>query len=718
MRLDRLRLVNVCQHKDTEVQFSPGVTGLFGPNGCGKSNLVGMAKVSLTGDFSVNPGVKTDNVRHGTGEDEKAFIEADWTHGPTSFTVQRGLAKTGNRLAIVGQADVIRKIPEINTTITNIIGLPRQVIDGFIFVDQWKMFEFMSAKPADRANTFAHLCNTFVAERIWKMLGEVRTIDQGMLNLPQFNAKELDDEISRTRLAISVAQGELSRLQKDVLRAAEGRRLRELVDGRRAAEAAREAVRAARRALKATKQAYAEKTAELERHNERLKAANVRLEAAEKSVGELQRRADLYEQGCRWKQEIVELARELEALREPLAPEAPDESSTDADLYAARSEAILILQAAQNSLDQLTADGVTACPTCATPIANIHGSIEAWQQTVRQHPAMIDSLTERINALADYREELREYEIQMDEYRRSRSRLQAEIDETTERLPPPGWFDPDVPDQLDYAKKLHQRAQALCPQPSETARLSREHSQLTGELSLRKKLLAEAEEKVENHPGTADETQVAAASEKLRLHSAAKSRADVLRERIANLESQLSAHTRNRDRYRQQQALAERAQVWLDDLQRWRSYLHRDCLPRIVAQHLLERLTVEVNNNLEDFANPFSVEAADDLSFVAIKPRGRREPAARLSGGEKIMLAVAFRLAVNKIFAADAGMMVLDEPSAGLDTHNIDCLADIFERISLIAEARKQQIILITHDDRLGRSIPNSIDLGVMMNGG
>src|SRR5438128_12540621 len=41
MQIDRLRLVGFKSFVDaTELTFSPGLTGIVGPNGCGKSNLV------------------------------------------------------------------------------------------------------------------------------------------------------------------------------------------------------------------------------------------------------------------------------------------------------------------------------------------------------------------------------------------------------------------------------------------------------------------------------------------------------------------------------------------------------------------------------------------------------------------------------------------------------------------------------------------------------
>ena len=104
--------------------------------------------------------------------------------------------------------------------------------------------------------------------------------------------------------------------------------------------------------------------------------------------------------------------------------------------------------------------------------------------------------------------------------------------------------------------------------------------------------------------------------------------------------------------------------------------------------------------------------AEDDLSFSAHKPNGVVEPADRLSGGEKVVLALSFRLAINSLFGGEVGMMVLDEPTAGLDEHNLGCLADVLAKLCDLTRKKGQQIIMITHEARLQRVFDNVIHLG------
>src|SRR5438876_228705 len=40
MELRRLRLTNFRQHESTDIEFGPGITGIFGPNGSGKTTLL------------------------------------------------------------------------------------------------------------------------------------------------------------------------------------------------------------------------------------------------------------------------------------------------------------------------------------------------------------------------------------------------------------------------------------------------------------------------------------------------------------------------------------------------------------------------------------------------------------------------------------------------------------------------------------------------------
>src|SRR5688500_10091299 len=113
MKLEHAVLENVCQHKRTELFFKPGITGILGSNGSGKSNHLNMIKASLTGDFSVNPGVKDDNIRWGTPEGGKSAVMTTWSHDGSRFHITRGLKNQANILRIDGRKEEFRRANEI-----------------------------------------------------------------------------------------------------------------------------------------------------------------------------------------------------------------------------------------------------------------------------------------------------------------------------------------------------------------------------------------------------------------------------------------------------------------------------------------------------------------------------------------------------------------------------------------------------------------------------
>jgi DNA repair exonuclease SbcCD ATPase subunit len=147
-------------------------------------------------------------------------------------------------------------------------------------------------------------------------------------------------------------------------------------------------------------------------------------------------------------------------------------------------------------------------------------------------------------------------------------------------------------------------------------------------------------------------------------------------------------------------AAAAKSRRWLEQLGVMRSALHRDALPRLVAQGYLEVLRDDINELLEMFDAPFQVDVEDGLSFLA-HFNGHDQPVARLSGGQKVLFGIGFRVAVNALFAREAGLLCLDEPTEYLDEQNVGCLTMALSHLRALSEAEGMQFIVITHERTL-----------------
>lgn len=78
-------------------------------------------------------------------------------------------------------------------------------------------------------------------------------------------------------------------------------------------------------------------------------------------------------------------------------------------------------------------------------------------------------------------------------------------------------------------------------------------------------------------------------------------------------------------------------------------------------------------------------------------------PMLRLSGGQRVRLAVAMLLALQRVVMPELGFMTLDEPSMHLGKH-VETLADLFDSLRPMLQASDAQLLIVDHDDRLRRS--------------
>jgi DNA repair exonuclease SbcCD ATPase subunit len=141
-----------------------------------------------------------------------------------------------------------------------------------------------------------------------------------------------------------------------------------------------------------------------------------------------------------------------------------------------------------------------------------------------------------------------------------------------------------------------------------------------------------------------------------------------------------------------------------------RDVFHWNALPWQVTNANLAALTQDINQILEWLGNPFWVENDGKLGFIAHLPQHGPQPAGALSGGQKVVLAIAFRLAVNSLFGANFHTRWLDEPTAGLDAAHVEYLESALQRLGARVRDRRQ-IVIVTHAEELRTAFDQVITL-------
>ena len=228
---------------------------------------------------------------------------------------------------------------------------------------------------------------------------------------------------------------------------------------------------------------------------------------------------------------------------------------------------------------------------------------------------------------------------------------------------------------------------------------TRAASRKMSRLELERKALDDARADIEQLPATADDLYARAVA-RLTEHEGLATEISGIEGRISAKQEALSGYETLLDELRAKIERHKTMGALREVVSDVRELFHWQNIPKIVAQANLAGITGEVNEALSIFGDPFWVESDENLSFKVHFPSSPSRNAGALSGGQKAVLAICFRIAVNKLFGSNVGMMFLDEPTAGLDNENIEYFREALQLLAVKVRGR-QQVVIITHATEL-----------------
>jgi exonuclease SbcC len=148
MRIDRLRLVNFRQHRDTDIELGPGLTGIIGPNGAGKTTLLEAIAWAIYGNKAARGGRDSIRWRRAKPRSE-VRVELVFSLGPHSYRVVRTLF--GAELFLDGGAQpIVSSVTEVTDRLTRILHMTREEFYRTYFTGQKDLAAMAALKPTDR----------------------------------------------------------------------------------------------------------------------------------------------------------------------------------------------------------------------------------------------------------------------------------------------------------------------------------------------------------------------------------------------------------------------------------------------------------------------------------------------------------------------------------------------------------------------------------------
>lgn len=713
MKIRRVELKNFCQFDHLVFEFHRGMTCICGANGTGKSNLLNAILGALTGSFRTD-GVLADNIRQKAEPDAESYVFLDVEQNGVDFRLERWLRPVRWILSSGGSV-IARKSSQVSSEVFRIFGVDEHVLSEHVFVPQWQIFSFLDDSDAARTASMNRLFGLGEVQNIWRYLGEVKLAQSAPLpDVAEIRQaivvrleriREVDEKLS------SLAEVDVSwTAVRDPLwsKIVAAERCEQLQQQLTKIRAEKDDLESRLFVLRASFESTSERSRELEAA---FAACDREKEEADRDLAQWQW-IEVYR---RRKDELEKRVAAYErSLNELVAPEKPESyiAENDAGFWDKVSALRAEKKHAKNFISTFSG-GTCVCPTCGTRMDNLEDLFAVYQERLQAVESELTELDLKWSSSRRFDQESRAYEG-------ASLKLKAEYESIlreTQNLVDA----PKTPYRsVEEAQSVVERWRSLQSQVIETFQnLNYLAAQIGAmEKSLRDKQAAIAAMEKDIASLRVSDDEVALARQEL------QQREQSVREKVSLLkERQLLVDELDREQEQLARAEAEirrhRAGVYLSGfLHKLRKVFHPEELPRRVADVYAPQLERRVNQLLADFDAPFRVSVGACWSWTARFPDGTQQPASRLSGGQKVVLALALRVVLNSMFASELGLICLDEPTVGLDDDNVRCLQTAMERLRDASEKKELQVVMVTHERSLDHLFDRVIYLDRLVQGG
>jgi exonuclease SbcC len=697
MQIETVELKNIGPHRELTAELSSGIVGIVGANGAGKSSFVNAIYAAFTGDFTrFNVATKAEAINNQAAKHEKSWIKIVGNHGCKPFELVRSLRP--NEVTFTYGDSEIETASQVNGAVFKLLGLTPSVFDRYVFVEQWEMFSFLDDTESVRAKAFQHLCGVESATSLHKACVQFRD---------RLTAKQSIDNSLDLESNIDQIQREMLRLKRTKFEgllpddeAAELRQKRDLYLKVSQLESLKSQglidLEALKNVLGDKEKVFQDVETKFNRAADWLKKHKTLLEAAVGTLRDWQAQSSLQSKQVRCRSLIRDWEAKVEATDAEIALHAAKSPSFSkeelaglkAELQSLRTKA-KELKTAVSNLEQ---GSRAVCSSCMQNIPASHSvKLKAEADAVER---LAVEKARQVMASQNYCDRS-EYLLEL---RREQQGLLVKYQSELQGLSQASQsiVTQDAADRATAALEQRKKAEAsFAESKPKRDRLKAELDVLRGRISNAESQLQEYEAQLATLTtdlGSAD----ASIQEKLERHDEAlRQKAAVSAEYKTNA-TQLSTLQATLNKLKTSLAREAKTRSLAEVVDRVANAFHWSGLPKRVAQNNLMQLEADINTQLELFSSPFLVETTDDLSFKATFPGKPSVSARQLSGGQKVILAIAFRAALDRLFGHNIGMLFLDEPTAGLDADNVAYFHDAMQSWSANVGAQKQ-IIVITH---------------------
>jgi len=670
VRVDTIELENIRSHTQSKIQFQRGFNCLVGGVGCGKSSVLYAIDFILFGD----PLGRSYEylLREGT-DSGKATLQ--FVHAGKNYTLTRGLRKRGKgigqdleQLKLYENDRLIAQVKSeaVAEQLKAIIGLDKDLFREIVWVRQEQLKELLNMTPRERQKRLDELFGLSDYELAWTNLQGVQKEYEGEKKAYErdpdiVTMDKLHAEYDKTVQEFANIEGQIEALKKKYAEAQTtlneaASRLQSLEELRKQTEELMRKEAQLKTSIENVEDNSARLADEVARKNTSIEAINEKLQTLETELNGHQKR--LKQAGLNPEQKPDELRKYVQALEEQLRTINGEQEATKKEM-----------REAEKRLSSLKTEN--KCPLCLQDMSDEYKK---------------DLLNRLSKANSEGQTKLTELQKNFDELEQLQN-LVSNVALSLQTLAP----------------KIEDLRTRVSDERQELEKLSKEFE----EKQLLEKTLREQLGAIRMEIAKFDlaqlETTRKLRDQALMEYSEIKNKVETSETRKSDLAFKMEELKQRLDNAQQKLDRKQRIERLLEIVTGVRD-AYRSIQPRMRSEFVtyLQRMIQQFLDDLVGGTGPALIVNIDETYSPIIKgEEGFEREVANLSGGERTLLAFAYRLGMGQlIMQSRTGhglyMLLLDEPteSLGPEDGSIDRLAEAISRLKAI-----EQIIAVTHSE-------------------
>jgi len=727
MMIKRVVLVNYCQHTHREIDITGNLVAIVGHNGVGKSNMLGALQFVLTGE---QPDKNKADLLHWGAKEGHVVLEFDQDGKPGR--IERSVSS--NKVTLEYDGETTSGITNVAKEMETRLHMDKDLVKQAVFVRQTEVDKVISAKTdkREREVTFQKLIGVD-AETIHKNLTDwlynaTKPVSYD-IQLTEANQRLGDTEARSFAVAEEVKKAEAELAEFGDVDESQSANLAKAIASASRVVQAQEELEACRKTRGARAMALSGATADANKAGADPGHDLATLAGQEAVLQDELRKIRAHAAAS------LALKQAHAAYEATAATQHADVATVERDEAAADSAQteLASVRARKAQLEKAVSalDGTEAnCPVCGKPLDS--GTAERLRAELAElctsESSLYGTLQDRRGKLAKDRADLAAWTqaiaVAQTRLESARSALSAcEAPTLTEERATTvlAKVQQEAKEQREYEARVagHKRAVAdaeLALRVAEDAERAAEE-RLKAFAAEAVKLCGEEASGTWKHALFVMESLVAETDKRRARHTElrmAVARVTATRDEIVKSLATLQETVESLKKAQaEQDELAKRLKV-AENVKDWFHYANG---PRALVTQVLGVLTDDVNRFLGNFTAPFIViPDQEQMGFRVQFTDGRdcpEEPPGTsvLSGGERVQLAVAFRLAIYAMFAGKLGLLSLDEPTAYLDDSNVDRFGVLLTKVRELARNMNTQVFMATHERAVIPHMDSVIDL-------